>query len=61
MLYANIFCNSKTTNNKQLTTNQYASLSDTVKYVGMNTCRQCHPDIYNTFIETGMGKSFDLA
>ncbi len=37
----------------------YASLNDTVKYVGMNTCRECHADIYDTFIETGMGKSFD--
>jgi len=27
----------------------------------MQQCRSCHADIYNTFIETGMGKSFDLA
>src|SRR5690606_8783329 len=27
----------------------------------MNTCKLCHQDIYNSFIETGMGKSFDLA
>lgn len=39
----------------------YASLSDSTAYVGMNTCRQCHPGIYTTFIQTGMGKSFDLA
>ena len=41
--------------------NVYASLTDSVEYVGMNTCRDCHESIYNTFIETGMGKSFDLA
>jgi len=40
---------------------QFASLSDTVKYVGMKTCRQCHVEIYDNFIHTGMGSSFDLA
>jgi predicted CXXCH cytochrome family protein len=39
----------------------YASLSDSTHYVGINTCRQCHQNIYETFIETGMGKSFDVA
>src|SRR5205823_4537427 len=24
-------------------------------------CRQCHPSIYETFIQTGMGSSFDIA
>lgn len=32
-----------------------------VHYVGMQTCRGCHPDIYETFMQTGMGQSFDLA
>lgn len=32
-----------------------------VHYVGMNTCRGCHSEIYNTFIQTGMGQSFDHA
>src|SRR4051812_18788540 len=39
----------------------YLNHSDSAKYVGMNTCRQCHQDIYNSFIKTGMGKSFDVA
>src|SRR5438105_4305685 len=39
----------------------YSSLNDTVKYVGINTCRQCHESIYETFIHTGMGSSFDIA
>lgn len=43
------------------TSGSYASLSDTVKYVGMNTCRECHADIYDSFTETGMGRSFDNA
>ena len=36
-------------------------MNDTVKYVGMEKCRQCHEAIYKTFIQTGMGQSFDLA
>ena len=35
--------------------------SDTVRYVGMKTCRNCHADIYESFLKTGMGKSFDVA
>lgn len=26
----------------------YAALSDTVRYVGMQTCRNCHADIYES-------------
>jgi tetratricopeptide (TPR) repeat protein len=39
----------------------YLNHSDSAKYVGMETCRLCHQSIYNTFINTGMGKSFDVA
>lgn len=39
----------------------YLNHSDSAKYVGMATCKLCHQSIYNTFINTGMGKSFDLA
>ncbi|MBK7311605.1 MAG: hypothetical protein IPI93_12670 [Sphingobacteriaceae bacterium] len=39
----------------------YLNHSDSARYVGMNTCKLCHQGIYNTFINTGMGKSFDLA
>ncbi len=38
---------------------KYLNHSDTVKYVGMNQCKLCHQEIYNSYIETGMGKSFD--
>lgn len=46
---------------KENTASPYLNHSDSAKYVGMNTCRLCHQDIYNTFIKTGMGKSFDIA
>lgn len=39
----------------------YLNHSDSAKYVGINTCKLCHQDIYATYIKTGMGKSFDLA
>jgi tetratricopeptide (TPR) repeat protein len=39
----------------------YLNHADTVTYVGMQTCRKCHEGIYQTFIETGMGQSFDAA
>ena len=39
----------------------YLNHSDSAKYVGINTCKLCHQDIYNTYIKTGMGKSFDNA
>lgn len=39
----------------------YLNHSDTVAYVGIETCKQCHYDIYESYIETGMGKSFSLA
>ena len=39
----------------------YLNLQDSVKYVGMATCRSCHNQVHETFIETGMGRSFHLA
>lgn len=39
----------------------YLNHSDTARYVGMSQCKLCHQDIYNSYIETGMGKSFDHA
>lgn len=55
----NIFCNEINENDK--IESKYLNHHDSVKYVGMQQCRACHSAIYNSFIETGMGKSFDLA
>ncbi|MCH2084860.1 MAG: tetratricopeptide repeat protein [Saprospiraceae bacterium] len=41
--------------------NTYLNLQDSVVYVGMQTCRSCHDNIHQTFIHTGMGRSFDHA
>ena len=58
-----ILLNFCTTQQKQILPllSSYAGLNDTVKYVGKETCRSCHADIYNSFMQTGMGKSFDVA
>jgi hypothetical protein len=50
-----------TSDNGSQTTGIYLNLHDTVKYVGMQTCRGCHTEIYESYIKTGMGKSFDLS
>ena len=54
-----IYC----TSNKKATVNQplYKNWSDSARYVGMQTCRNCHENIYTTFIKTGMGESWDDA
>ncbi len=40
----------------------WLSVYDTsVHYVGMDKCRICHENIYQTFIQTGMGQSFGHA
>ncbi len=39
----------------------YLGHADSVGYVGMQTCRKCHENIYQNFIQTGMGQSFDTA
>lgn len=39
----------------------YLNHHDSVQYVGMATCAACHADKHNTFIHTGMGKSFAQA
>jgi Tfp pilus assembly protein PilF len=40
---------------------QYRNHSDSAKYIGMEACKACHIDKYESFIKTGMGQSFGLA
>ena len=39
----------------------FRNLGDSAEYVGMNTCLSCHKNVHDTYKETGMGRSFDLA
>ena len=43
------------------TAGHYLNLSDSVEYVGDQTCRSCHYENHKTFMHTGMGQSFGLA
>lgn len=40
---------------------KYLNHAPDAQYVGMSQCRLCHQQIYDSFLETGMGKSFDHA
>lgn len=49
-------------NCKENPENPYKNISDTsAQYVGMEACRQCHEQVYETFIQTGMGQSWGIA
>ena len=37
---------------------EYYNLSEHVSYVGNEECSYCHRDIYNSYLRTGMGRSF---
>lgn len=58
------FCNSPKQEESAATTfhSDWQNVYDTsVHYVGMQTCRGCHSEIYETFMKTGMGQSYDHA
>ena len=40
---------------------KYLNHNDTVKYVGKQQCRACHAEIYDSYMQTGMGQSFHFA
>ncbi|MGP8217314.1 MAG: tetratricopeptide repeat protein [Bacteroidia bacterium] len=39
----------------------YLNINDTVKYAGAQTCRLCHQAIFDSYMHTGMGESYDIA
>ncbi len=56
------FCNSPEPENVSDSRSPWKNVYDTsAQYVGMETCRGCHLEIYQAFIQTGMGQSFDHA
>ena len=40
---------------------KYLNHNDTVRYVGKQQCRACHAEIYDSYMQTGMGKSVHFA
>jgi tetratricopeptide (TPR) repeat protein len=47
--------------NGKTKTEKYWNHGDSVHYVGIETCASCHQDVYQTYIETGMGQSYKTA
>ncbi|MBX2904906.1 MAG: tetratricopeptide repeat protein [Taibaiella sp.] len=65
VLLPSFFCNSPEEAPGETTdhpSSPWLNVYDTAAhYVGMDVCRGCHPGIYETFIQTGMGQSFGSA
>ena len=59
LLFTFLICFCSTENNKA--DSAFLNTRDSVAYVGMQTCRSCHKDKYDSFIHTGMGHSFGEA
>lgn len=43
---------------KQIEAQPYLNLAPDTKYIGMQTCIQCHENIHKSYQHTGMGRSF---
>ncbi len=56
-----VYCNQGPATVDKIAAHKFLNLADSVAYVGMQTCRSCHDNVYQTFIHTGMGRSFDVA
>lgn len=54
-------CSSPAESNLSDNKDLFLNHSDTVNYVGIETCARCHLDKVQTFIHTGMGMSIDHA
>jgi predicted CXXCH cytochrome family protein len=53
------FC--KKTTGEAVNESLFLNVRDSVGYVGIATCRSCHANVHETFVRTGMGRSWDLA
>jgi tetratricopeptide (TPR) repeat protein len=54
-------CGNRETERQSTTAHAWMNHGDSAQYVGIQTCRECHADIYETYVETGMGQSFGPA
>ncbi len=63
VIFFSVECQSpkKQNGSENLETPHYLNHADSARYVGINACKTCHYEIYTSFIETGMGQSFDIA
>ncbi|HXP51904.1 MAG TPA: hypothetical protein VN922_18250, partial [Bacteroidia bacterium] len=67
VVFSATYCHTSTPSAKDIflakvdSAHSYLNINDTVKYVGAHTCMLCHQSIYDSFMHTGMGESFDIA
>ncbi len=67
VIFSATYCHTSTISSKESflakvdSAHLYLNINDTVKYVGAHTCMLCHQSIYDSFMHTGMGESFDIA
>ena len=63
--FLNWYCTQEGTKNDTLreamNRTSYAGLLPEAEYAGMEKCITCHSNVHQTFMHTGMGKSFDVA
>ncbi len=60
-LLAAYSCSGPESTNIQVSQSVYLNHNDTVKYLGIESCKDCHYENYISFLRTGMGLSFDSA
>lgn len=60
LCFFNWYCSSPK-KTEEIERSTYAGLSDSAKYVGMETCKGCHSGVHESYSHTGMGMSFDVA
>jgi hypothetical protein len=54
-------CNPSSNEMSQMPQGKYLNHHDSVGYVGMKECIECHYEIYQSYMQTGMGRSFGMA
>lgn len=59
LIFCLSFCKQNPSSSTKL--NPYLNTDTAVHYVGIDACKSCHYDKYITFLETGMGGSFNHA
>ena len=52
-------CSGPELENKHVSQPVFLNLNDTVKYLGIEACKECHYSNYLSYMRTGMGLSFD--
>ena len=61
ILLAAYRCSGPELESELLSPSDFLNLNDTVEYLGIEACKECHYDKYLSYMRTGMGLSWDSA